>query len=105
MGIKMKFTLLAAAYAWDIKACGDGGLGSNQDGCSKYGASRYAGSGDQCLKDACCDNGAPGGEGSGVACRYAVSACSSNYRRVLKEEDDFDSLDDLDVMDGAPGFG
>merc|ERR1712138_103967 len=110
MGIsKMKFTLLSFSSAWVLTSCDDpnmDGLGSNDAECTTYGAQGYCPSGQQCLKEACCarDNTA-GGEGSGIGCRFAVTSCGSPYRRVLKEEDDFDSLDDLELNDGAPGFG
>merc|ERR1712096_456353 len=98
MGIIMKFLVVVTTVAaWTLPNCeswfNDAGNGEGQG----YNGSCGGGS---VRKQACCEaGGALSAIGDNI-CRNSVNACSGR-RMMLKEEDDFDSLDDLELEESA----
>merc|ERR1712058_191047 len=95
MGIKMKFIILVSSVlARQLPACTAGGAGN---GCGKG-----CGKGSDCMAEACCEGGNVKGNAGSSGCYINKNSC--NVRRVLlKEEDDFDSLDDLELEETGDG--
>merc|ERR1711964_679613 len=99
MGIKMKFALLisyAIAAPGDCTESGVHGKGP-KGGCS-------GDSDDRSGYPSCCD-GAAQSFGGAQQCMEKSDTCAGNGRRLLKEEDDFDALDDLELEGTGGGWG
>merc|ERR1712093_342054 len=96
MWIKMKFAVLVAyAFAIANPSCGDAVYADNGDGACPPGGE--CSSGTQCSGEACCGDAGLSSYPGTLSCRTEAPPC---FRRsALKEEDDFDSLDDLELAE------
>merc|ERR1712080_462349 len=98
--IKMKLILISAVQCamWNLDECpedvGNSGSAPGND-CGSFCG------GPNCLYEVCCSKGSVRRDYTGnQSCRTLVNSCTGfSSRRVLKEEDDFDSLDDLELSE------
>merc|ERR1712097_88709 len=96
MGIvKMKFALIAVSFSaslYDAILCPEG----NSWGMEMCEEGQCAGE-TSCNKESCCNGSGELEFSGGLNCNVRVTACQMDARALLKEEDDFDSLDDLEL--------
>merc|ERR1711890_127060 len=95
MGIKMKFSILVAYVAGIAAPSCDSTIYADgvDGGCVAY--TFTCGSNKQCSGEACCGKSGLSSYPGSLSCRTRANPCFR--RNVLKEEDDFDSLDDLEL--------
>merc|ERR1712232_858932 len=106
MGIKMRFCLVATTvFSWSLPDCDQTPAGWFTTGTCTSDAECPAGDG---CHNAACARPLPGQPcqkltyGGGRDCRQSVSVCAARRERRLLEDDDqdFDSLDDIELEEG-----